>query len=89
MFNLGDSGTGDREIRKIVARNGAYAQINYPLSFTHTNGGSAQRVAANATTSAAGKYTHEITETTELATITWEATFADSSGTAASTVKRS
>ena len=88
VFNLGDSGTGDREIRKIVARNGAYAQINYPLSFTHTNGGSAQRVAANATTSAAGKYTHEITETTELDTITWEATFADSSGTAANTLKR-
>ena len=86
---VGDS--PNREMKLITTRvSGShdYLQLNSPLRFDHSAGGDLAQILAAGEAGTGTKFTHSITESTELDTVCWEATFADSSGTAANTLKR-
>jgi len=80
------NGVINKEIRKIMVKTGAICQLDYPLQFTHASGVSIAVVAGTVANS--GYYTHNITETVDLDTVSWHLHMRDSGETAANDFDR-
>ena len=70
------NGVINKEIRKIKVKTGDVCQLDYPLQFSHAQGVSVAVVAGTVANN--GYYTHNITETVDLDTVSWHLHMRDS-----------
>ena len=83
-YNASPTATTHSEIRRITAESGSTVRLNYPLQFNHADNTGIRLITEGSVTN----YRHDIFETVDLDTISWNVHMRDSGETAAKDFNR-